>query len=382
MTVLVSERMLEQPFFTMALHDPVQIRLSIHAHGPEAMQADAHYLVVTGFFKLLHDLNVVSYRHSVTEEGLVFFVDVRETRHVVKNYLQNMKSYHALGAAWDLVIVDRGRVSTIAGDQRTAPLDAFGLSSLAYAHTQMGSRPLRFSRYFLYAALRPFARVRGYGSALMYKKDSREQIGFYEVLQGLELLQRSFQSVDLSGISSWQEIRAMERPLQDALNRLGRKDHFLRGILLSSMLLATVYEQKLPQVAWEERIRMLASGIEKVTATAFQPVMQADALAGFYALARVGFAPLLALLKEDRSLEDLDDLSLYLFSAFEDTTTLADIAKPQLHQVQKLARLAYEGKGVDRQQLDMLFEQNQLVSDGVRDMIVILRLLAFMAEEG
>lgn len=375
--------------------NPVRIRLGVYARGPALLSSDAHYLVVTGFIKLLHDLNVIRFSHSVGDDGLVFFLDVRESRSVVRSYLQNLKNFHVLGKAWDLVILDGTRVTAVHGDLRCSLLQAWDLHELARAHLIMGSRPLRFSRYFLYAALTPFARARGYGSALMHRDDAKGQTSFYHVLRGLDLIQRSLQSIDCSGISSLQELNTIARPLVRALESLGPQPGFLGELFYQTLFLATVYEQKTPADQLSERVKALAAGLDKAwkAAPETEPIARAMGISGMRGMLRAGFSPLLELIEGDGSgaawevewhddlFTDLDDLSLLLFSRFADPHLLEEMNPLQLTQVQQLARLALHGQGVDRDQFNAFFYRNHLVADGVRDQIVLARLLAFLIGE-
>lgn len=364
--------------------DPVRIRLGIHADTAAVLTPDAHYLVVTGFFRLLRDLNVMRFTHAVSEDGLTFFLEVRESRSVVRSYLMNLKNYHVLGAAWDFVLLDGVHLTAVSGESRHALLNAFDLYEMAHAHLVMGSRPLRFSRYFLYAALRPFARVRGYGSTLMCREDAKGEVSFYHILRGLELIQRSFQSVDCSGIASLQEINTIARPLMRALEEIGAQHGFLGDLFYQTLFLATVYEQKTPVEQIPERVVKLTTGWEKEWKSSFTPeterLASALGMSGMRGMLQKGFEPLLDVM-DDAPLDDLDDLSLLLLSRFTDTHLLQDMNPIQLIQVQKLAHLALQGEGVDRDQFNDLFDHNHLVADGVRDLIVLVQLLAFLEGE-
>ncbi len=370
MSTLVHEETLwSTQVFRVPAHDPVQIRLSIHAGAVDAQIPAAHYLVVTGFFKILHDLSVSHFRYEFGSEGLVFYVDVRESRNVVRGHLQNMKTFHVLGKAWDLVLVDGARVSVIASEGHVPKLSSVELEMMAWMHAQMGSRPLRFSRYFLYAALLPFARVRGYGSVLMGHEDSTGRVNFYHVLEGLELLQRSLQSIDVSGIRSREELHQVIKPLEHALDEIGRRDGFLRGMLIQVLVLAVVYEQKTTDAQLKAKAQALSEGFNREAV-------------GSGMMAMLGFEPLLDLLDVDpHLLQDTDDLSLYLLSRFRDPALSRVISLKQIDLLQELARVALEKGSVDREQLNQFFYQNQLVADGVRDWITILQLLSMIRQE-
>lgn len=374
-TLLTADPILQGQPFQVPLHDPVEIRLAVHARGMACQTPDAHYLVVVGLFKLLRDLTVLDFHHSRDAEGLVFYLAVRESRSVVRSYLNNTKKYHVLGDAWDLVLVDGSRVSTVLGDACIPPLSSEALHQLAFMHRRMGSRPLRFSRYFLTAALLPFGRERGYGSALMQAEDAKGRVHFYSVLQGLELLQRSFATLDFSGISSAQELHIIIGPLEKALQNISKIPRFFATLLYPTLLLACCYEQK---VRLEDMVLSMKAfhGSDPL----WRPLL--GSREGVETATEWLFTTLLGMLHEQPGLlTDPDDLSLQLLATFEDLSTKQDMTLAQYRQVQQLAYLAWKGRGVDRDQLNQFFYRNHLVTDGVRDALVFLRLLSFMEEE-
>lgn len=362
--LLTADPLVEERPFTIPFHDPVHIRLAIHARGEACTTPDAYYLVLIGLFKLLRDLSVLSFRHSLEKDGLVFSLSVRESRSVVRSYLSETKKFHVLGDAWDLVLIDGARVSTVAGDGRlTPPFSKEMLSALASAHRGMGSRPLRFSRYFLSSVLLPYTRRHTYGCARMDAEDSRGKVNFYHVIQGLELLQRSFSSLDFSNISSAHELHIVADPLAKALQQIGRTPDFFAETLFPALLLACLYEQKVPLSAMEEALTRLL------------PV-SADSAHG----RRLLFLRDLLASQPD-ALSDPDAFSLFLLARIDDESTKREISEEQYREVQQLADLAYREQGVDADQLNALFFVNHLVTEGVQAAIVLFSILSFMQEE-
>ena len=362
--LLTADPLVDERPFSISFSDPARIRLAIHARGNACMLPDAHYLVVIGLFKLLRELSVLSFRHSVEKAGLVFYLSVRESRGVVRRYLSEMKAFHILGDAWDIVLLDGAHVSTEPGDGRTMPpLSEEMLQSLAAMHRSMGSRPLRFSRYFLSAALLPYTRRRTYGCACLNAADSRGKVNFYSVIQGLELLQRSFSSLDFSSISSSQELRIVANPLSKALQNIGRTPDFLAELLFPAMLVACLYEQKVPLSAMEETLVRLLSGSTE----------------GIHAKRLLALRRLLSTYPD--ALSDLDSFSLFLLSRMDDETTKRNMSAEQYREIQQLADWARREKGVDRDQLNQLFFTNAIVSEGVQTAISLFSLLSYIQEE-
>lgn len=422
--LMMADPVVETRPFTVPLHDPVHIRLAIHARGEACHTKDAYYLVLVGLFKLLRDLTVLRFHHSWGKEGLVFSLAVRESRSVVRSYLAETKKFHVLGHAWDVVIIDGARVSTVPGDSRKSlPLTEEMLSALAATHRQMGSRPLRFSRYFISAALLPFTRKRSYGCARMNAEDSRGKVNFYLVTQGLELLQRSFSSLDFSGISSTHALHIVADPLAKALQQIGRTTDFFAQLLFPALLLACLYEQKVPLSGMEEAFARLYPdpteglwldaryraknfpgdfcGDEVAPGIGIHPGNRFNTEIGiepgdahFVGMRKNGGKHLediahghhLLMLRQlldiyPNALLDLDTFSLFLLARMEDESTKRAMSGEQYRELRQLADLARQEKGVDRDQLNQLFFANRLVTEGVEASIVLFSLLSYMQEE-
>ncbi|WP_071705318.1 hypothetical protein [Murdochiella vaginalis] len=363
--LLTADPLVEERPFTIPFHDPVHIRLAIHARGAACKTPDAYYLVLIGLFKLLRDLSVLSFRHSLEKDGLVFSLSVRESRSVVRSYLAETKKFHVLGDAWDLVLIDGARVSTVPGNGRTTPpLSAEMLHLLASQHRGMGSRPLRFSRYFLSSALLPYTRRCTYGCACMDAEDSRGKVNFYHVVQGLELLQRSFSSLDFSNISSTHELHIVADPLAKALQQIGRTPDFFAEELFPALLLACLYEQKVPLSAMEEALMRLSPASTEEGSHGQRLLWLRDLLG-----------------TDPDALSDPDAFSLFLLAHIVDATTRREMSEEQYREVQQLADLAYQEKGVDAEALNALFFANHLVTEGVQAAITCFSLLSYMQEE-
>lgn len=374
------------PYFVVD-REPILIRLSANAGGVDALGLAGVYIVVDGFLRLLRDVDVKSYRHSLGHEGLVFFVEVSDSRSAIRAYLNNLKRFHFLGSAWNFTIIEGTRLTAITGDPlRSRPLTQNELEDLAMTHLSMGSRPLRFSRYFLYSALGPFARNRGYGTCLLDREDAKGRENFYYVLQGLDVLRRAFQSIDFSGISSLAELRSKGKVIQKALSDLSGMEGFMKGMLFQSLLLACVYEAKTPFEKIPEAIRDLCRGLDRDYDLGLpsRGVMayHRHGVGGIRSLAMAGFTPLI-----DQALpmyeirQDLDDLSLFLLSNTVDTTTLADLSMAEYAGLQELARRALYPGDQDRAALDDFFYHNALVTNGIRDLIMTTQLLLLMKKE-
>ena len=366
---------------------PVTIRVAVSSTALNKRTPTVHYLVTSCFFKLLNELTVLDYRHQYGSEGLSFYLDVLESRSAVKAYLQNLKNFHVLGVAWDLAILDGiNSITQIRDSLNREPLKGYELEAVARMHMGMGSRPLRFSRYFLYAALAPFGRDRCYGSCCMSYEDAKGDRNFFKVLQGLEILVRSFSSLDFSSINSLNELRTRGVPIEEALNQLAGRKGLLKGLLFHSLLLAVVYEQKAPMDQIPERIQSLVKGIEKD----FQRSVDSESLALFHRyglggarlLAMTGFQPLIdqALPYWQRS-RDLDDLSLFLLAKTFDTTTLADLALEDYNLFQRKAESLLDRPDADRDGLNREFYQRNVVTDGISDLISIVLLLDLLQTE-
>lgn len=362
------------------LGESVFLRISVEGQPDSYRMPQADYLVVTGFFKLLRDLHVVNYVHQRGAEGLTFELEVGESRSVVRSHLQNMKEYHMLGPAWRLGLIEGGRFLPIKAPTDFGPLNREELADLVSAHLRMGSRPLRFSKYFLYAYLRPFSRRRGYGSCLMDRKDAKERVNFYQVLQAMDLLQRTFQSLDFSALSSAEEVFWPANPLENALNDRMQEGSYFHTILYTSLVLAALYERKLPFAELSAAIRSFAGPYRKKV---LRPDSRLDPAIGetVYQILESGMEELIQLLEEPGLLDDLDRTSLLLFCRMPDRVMEKELGPTSLGQLQQLARFAIQDPGPGRDQLDFFFLQNGLVMDSVQDGLALLQLLALLKEE-
>lgn len=359
--------------------EPITIRLSKEDRTGSASPASEYYLLVTGLYKLLAELNVIEYRHSLNDGDLVFYIEIRESRSVVRSYLQKLKKFHMLGPAWKFVIIEGSRMSVPVSDSVYDPDRAVNLDDLVNAHMSMGSRPLRFSRYFLYSALRPFSRKYGYGSCLAGREDSRGRLNFYQVLRGLDLLQKAFRAVDFSAISSAEEIANLLRPLAGALEEINSKPGFFIGLLYYSASLAWAYEQKMQLDEFPKAIMKFSTGLIKGMQRNTSSIA-IERLLTIQEIISSGFQLIIDMMDEV-SLDDLDNLTLELFSSFQDCSTMETAGLSSLLQLQKLAYFALEGQAVSRGELDRLFVDNGLLMDDVRDLIVVMQLIDCLSRE-
>lgn len=377
----------ESVFLSRTVTKPVTIRLAIYSHAHNKRTPAIHYLVATGFFKILNELNVLDYHHQYGMDGLTFYIDVTESRSAVRAYLLNLKKFHALGHAWELSIIDGMHVTSLIQDGRDKePLKGYELESLARMHMNMGSRPLRFSRYFLYAALAPFGRSRSYGSCSMTFEDAKGNRHFYHVLQALVILVRAYSSLDFSSINSLHELRSRGLPIEDALSQIGSSTGLLKGLLFHSILIAATYEQKTAMDLIPEKIKSIVKGLEKdfskdITSpsTLF---FSRYGIGGARMLALAGYKPII-----DKALPfwqgamDLDDLSLYLIAQTYDTTTLKDIDLLGYQNLQEQADRCLKDINLDRNSLNQAFYKLGMVTDGISDLISVVLLFDLIANE-
>lgn len=376
----------QAPFFVVE-REPILVRLSVNAKGLDSLDLPGVYIAVDGFFRLLRDVDVTSYRQTMGREGLVFFVEVNDSRSAIRAYLGNLKRYHFLGPAWNFTIIEGTRLTAITGDPgRSRPLTGGELEDLAMTHLSMGSRPLRFSRYFLYSALAPFTRKRGYGTCLLDREDAKGRENFSMVLRGLDILRRAYQSIDFSGMTSLADLRSRGKVLQKALSDMTDHPGFMKGILFQSLILASVYEQKTPFSEIPARIRDLCQGLDRdFDLDVRSPGVEAYRLygvGGIRTLAMEGFRPIIdQVLPMVEIRRNLDDLSLFLMSNTVDTTTLADLSMPDYIDLQDMARRALYPGDTDRTALDDLFYQRGLVTNGIRDLMMTTQLLALIKKE-
>lgn len=377
----------ESVFLNRAVTKPVTIRLAIFSNSHNKRTPAIHYLVTTGFFKILNELNVLDYHHQYGMDGLTYYIDVAESRSAVRAYLLNLKKFHALGQAWELSIIEGMHVSSPIQENRVEkPLKGYELESLARMHMNMGSRPLRYSRYFLYAALAPFGRSRSYGSCSMSFEDAKGNRNFFHVLQALEILVRSYSSLDFSSINSLQALRSRGIPIEDALNQVSSSEGMLRGLLFHSIILAAAYEQKTPMQQIPDKIKSIVKGMEKdfskdLTSSSTYLLAQYG-VGGARALALAGYEPII-----DKALPfwqnsmDIDDLSLFLLGQTYDTTTLKDIDLLGYQNLQDQAEKCLADITLDRNSLNQAFYKLGLVTDGISDLISVVLLFDLIASE-
>lgn len=376
----------QAPFFVVD-REPILVRLSVNAKGLDSLDLPGVYIAVDGFFRLLRDVDVSSYRHSLGREGLAFFVEVNDSRSAIRAYLNNLKRYHFLGLAWNFTIIEGSRLTAITGDPgRSRPLTGSELEDLAMTHLSMGSRPLRYSRYFLYSALAPFIRKRGYGTCLMDREDAKGRENFYMVLKGLDVLRRAYQSIDFSGMTSLADLRSRGKLLQKALADMTGLTGFMKGILFQSLIFAWVYEQKTPFAEIPSRIQDLCQDLDRdFDLDVRSPGVEAfrcHGVGGIRALAMDGFRPLIdQVLPMHDIRKNLDDLSLFLLANTVDTTTLADLSMSDYAGIQQLARRAIYPGDTDREAMDEFFYKRGLVTNGIRDLVMTTQLLALMKQE-
>lgn len=367
--------------------DPVSLRLSVRVRGGDLRGLSAIYTVVVGLYKILGDLNVRSYRHSVDRQGLSFYLEVGESRAAVRAYLMGLKDYHFLGPSWQLALIEGTRLLPVWGQAgQVRPMTGEELDQLVQTHLRMGSRPLRFSRYFLYAALAPYTRLRGYGCALMDREDARGEDDFYWILQGLEMLTRSLASTDFSGLDHLEALRSRGRLLENALSDLGGRTGLLKGVLFQTLLFACLYQKKVAGAEWVEALRALCQGLEKdFDGPACSPGLEAHqdyGVGGLRTLALEGFRPLFdSALPFYTMRKSLDDLSLFLLTQTVDTTTLTGLSLEAYATLQQLADQALFPGNQDREQFNAFFYENGLVTRGISDLITATLLLQLILEE-
>lgn len=383
-TIICRERVYQQWGRVSRLREqPVTIRLAVHAASDQGRNPSAYYLVVTGFFKLLQDLDVISYRHTVTEEGLVFYLKVRESRNVVRSYLASLRKKHILASAWEIHLVESARYVAFPYD--TPLLTEQEIQSLTSLHISMGSRPLRFSKMFLYAALSAFGREHGYGSCVFDRADAREGTDFYTILQGMEILQHAFTDVDFSRASSLQQLREMAKPAEAALYRVGG-ERFFKEIFFQSMLLACAYEKKIPFDFVCPVIGTMTQEMEKGFSGAdFSDGCESYWSSGSDSIRKVviqGFQPLVEIaVPFFQKQKDSDDRTLFLMTQWEDTTTIADLTRARYRELQRVAEMALKSRAVDRKQFNELFYRNGLVCNGLQELYIVTEILLWMERE-
>ncbi|MDY3052398.1 MAG: triphosphoribosyl-dephospho-CoA synthase [Ndongobacter sp.] len=379
---------LEELSFLRAASGPVIIRLGIAASAADRCVPEVHYLVTTGFFKLLHDLDVTAFRHSYHREGLTFYIEADNPKSEVQEYLHGLKRWHILGHVWDFSLIEGMYLHRITVDSRRTEASATAeeLQQLCRMHMRMGSRPLRFSRYVLYAGLAPFGRKRSYGSCCMRCEDVRGEQYFSQALQGLDILTRSYRNIDFSSASSLEELRAIGKPIQDALDRVGAKQGTFKGLLFHTLFLAAAYEQKTPVRDIEKKISQLAFGIEKDFLRPETPegnrLLHSRGICGARLMAMAGYQPILEKsIPFWRASHDFDDLTLFLLTQIFDTTTLRNTSLERYEYLQRLARRALTEGDINRDALDRQFTEEGLVTDACRDLISVTLLLDLILEE-
>lgn len=340
-------------------HEPILIRLSICARWGESVEKSASYLLVIGFFKILNELDIISYRYDFDHRGLVFYIEVRESRSATKAYLDRLKNYHMLGRAWKFEIIDGRRVSLISSlSEDNRPIEASLLESMARVHMSMGSRPLRFSKYFLYAALIPYTRIRGYGCCIYNREDAKGRYDFYVVLQALEIMHRSLASLDFSDISSFEELNKRGNLIENAISEYSGKKGLLKGLLYKCLILATLYEKK---ISYDN----VSGAITKLNKTQDKEI-------GFIQNKILSFY---------RTRDNIDDLSLYILSLMEDSSLIEDIGSDIYKDIQKLASRAIFPGDVDRDSLNELFYSKGLSTRDVQNLISITIILDLLDKE-
>lgn len=369
----------EETFFPS--DDEVRIRLGVSMAPGDLRFPEAYYLAATGFYKLREDLEVRSFRASLTELGLVFFLRVSGSPAAIKAYLRNLKRWHALGNAWSFTLIDGMHLIDIDADPlrgAAAPSRA-ELEELCETHMQMGSRPLRFSKYLLYAALAPFGRKHTFGACGMDSPSADGLYDFHDVLIALEIIMRSYRGIDLSRAKSLSDLRAVGRPLESALEAEDGRIP-LRGMLFHSLFFAACYEQKTRPEAYVERIASLAAGLEKDFLRPGESgglaLFRRYGIGGSRMLAMLGYEPIF---KEGldvwRRSRDMDLLSLYLLSQTYDTTALCRMT---LEEYRELRDMTGEG-GVSPERLaeeiDGRFVERKASARGISDLVSLILLV-------
>lgn len=384
----IHTEVLEELSFLRATSGPVVIRLGIATSAADRRVPEVHYLVTTGFFKLLHDLDITAFRHSYHREGLTFYIEAAHPKSEVRKYLQNLKRWHILGYVWDFSLIEGMYLHRITADSRRPETSATAeeLRQLCHMHMRMGSRPLRFSRYVLYAGLAPFGRARSYGSCCMRCEDVRGEQYFSQALQGLDILTRSYRNIDFSSASSLDALRVIGKPIQEALDRAGAKQGAFKGLLFHTLFLAAAYEQKTPVHELEKKISELAFGIEKDFLRPEVPegnrLLHSRGICGARLMAMAGYQPILERsIPFWRASHDFDDLTLFLLTQIYDTTTLRRTSLEHYKYLQRLAYRALTEGDIDRDALNRQFTEDGLVTDACRDLISVTLLLDLILEE-
>lgn len=358
------------------------IRLALEAHLEDYKKPMVHYLVTVGFFKLLHELDVYTFDHSYQEDGLVFYVRTRDSRSSVRAYLLNLKKNHMLGGVWKFSLIDGHYVTEIQGSHKGAlAYTDRDLSLLAYKHMQMGSRPLRFSRYFLYSCLASLGRQRSYGSISMARMDSKEIRDFHDLILDLDQACKFFSSIDFSSVSSFQELRAYLSPFykQDLCSNL-------RGMIFHGAILANCYEKKIPFEAMspyiQELTKVLMKDFEGRASSDGLTVYKRYGIGGIRFLVMSGYKPLIRqALPFWQTIGNLDDLSLYLMENSFDTTTLIDLSLQAYKKMQEEAKRLLVDSRANREVFNEVFYNKSLVTDGISDMIGLVLLLDLLKSE-
>lgn len=430
------------PLWHTSSHE-VLVRLQLATRDENRRYPEAYYLVTSGFYKILRELDVVAFRHSFGEKGLRFYLEVQGSFASVKAYLMNLKQWHVLGEAWDLVILDGIREYPVLGpEDRKLPLPTQDkLCNIAREHMRMGSRPLRFSRYLLYAALAPFGRRHCYGSCSMRYEDATGEADFTQYLQALEILTENFRRTDFSRVSSFSELRriglsietqlpkkemrrkemeavlpqAVDSFLKESLStaeeqfsseifaelfqdkgfvlgaslqapRAASSDTFFHGFLFHALFFAACYHQKVPFTEMSAAIMRLSAGLEKDYFRADDSdglrLFRAYGVGGARRLALTGYAPLFTeALPFWHAHPDEEDRSLFLIGQIYDTTALMRVGVQQYRVLQEICRKALTDKTIRRTSLSAFFEKNGIVTDGCRDIYALVLLLELLEEE-
>lgn len=430
------------PLWHTSSHE-VLIRLQLATRDENRRYPEAYYLVTSGFYKMLHELDVTAFRHSFGEKGLRFYMEVQGSFASVKAYLMNLKQWHALGEAWDLVILDGIREYPVLGpeDRKKLLPSRNELWNLARGHMRMGSRPLRFSRYLLYAALAPFGRRRCYGSCSMRYEDAAGEADFTQYLQALAVLTENFRRTDFSRIASFAALRAMGLSIEAQLPKkeIRRQemdatlpqaaDSFLKeslstaeeqfssemftelfqdkgsvsqaslaapraassnilfhGLLFHALFFAACYHQKVPFAEMPEAIIRLSAGLEKDYFRADDSdglrLFRAFGMGGARRLALAGYEPLFSeALPFWRAHPNEEDRSLFLIGQIYDTTALMRTGVQRYRALQAICRKALSDDTIRRASLSAFFEENGIVTDGCRDLYALVLLLELLEEE-
>lgn len=371
---------------------PLVVRLSLNARDSEDYPLEGAYLLVTGLYKLLEDLDVIAFRHGLLNGKLFFFLEMNESIHALKDYLQQTLRWHILGQVWKLAILDsdfpESPLIIYSGQEL---LDGEEMSKLAHIHMEMGSRPLRFSRYFLYSSLAPYLRTVGLGCPLLDQADSRGEGNFYQALRGFKIIQDFFSSQDFSATKDLDDLRLLAEPCQKALDQVTTRSSFMEGLLFNSLVLAMAYEKKLPSHFLQSFLKSLAWPLGRQV-----DAKQADfwANGGMRGLALDGYGfllndclPLWQDLRKGAQFSmnfyfetapirfALNDLGYYIFRQVRDPKAYPSLGPRGYERARAMALKAIQGGQAEGDDLDRFLRKKGVTAYGVGDLISMTLLL-------